>query len=96
MIQDWHKEAWIKKVSREDFITWYKVNQKSLSLPLLSDDEIGLIHDSHVLPKEELKLIPDAQTETDNTGSAAADSATSQSEGAEHGTHTEATELDAE
>lgn len=96
MILDWHKEPWIKKVSREDFVTWYQVNQKSLSLPLISDDEIGRIHDCHVLPKEELKFTPDAQTKTDNTGSAAADSATPKSEGAEHDPHTEATELDAE
>lgn len=43
--QDWHKEHWIKTVSREKFIEWCSINQ-----PQYTPEEAGLIYDSHVVP----------------------------------------------
>lgn len=54
--QDWHKEHWIKTVSREAFIEWCRVNQ-----PQYSAEDAGLIYDSHVLPEPDKVQIPVAK-----------------------------------
>ena len=58
IIENWHKEAWIKTVSREDFILWCEVNK-----PEYSADQAGLIHDSHVMPKGDFRPLIDVSKE---------------------------------
>lgn len=50
--KDWHKEPWIKKVTREDFIAWCAENTD------YSSDQAGLVYDSHVPPaKPEISIV---------------------------------------
>ena len=53
---EWHKEQWIKKASRQDFIAWCAEFQNQLpGKP--NPDEAALIYDSHVMPKETIAAI---------------------------------------
>ena len=48
ILESWHKEQWIKTVTKEAFIAWCAVNK-----PEYTTEDATLIYESHVLPVEE-------------------------------------------